>query len=413
MARHGDSGGGDRHWPANRPPETDDDWSRFAADDAEAGFEINGDFARFSQRDDMFNRVWWDDPVKSADAVAFFKGHGRIAARRADGFRQRDFALRNAAWVVADDYAERNADKGLREGFLDPQAPHRPPAETRVEVESPAAMTAEIKRISRLFGADLVGITAHDPRWLYDFRVDGRSREEKPNDLPDGLTHVIVLGHGMDYGLVQSYPSALAGAAVGMGYSKEAGTAAQISQYIRNIGFQAVASMNDTGLVIPLAVKAGLGEYGRNQMVITPEFGPRVRFSKIYTDLPLVDDRPQRFGVREFCDICSRCADACPPKALPYGPPSFDQPNRSAIPGVRKWTADCEKCFGYWAKMKSDCAICLRVCPFNKDFSKWPMRLFRRLAGSRLRRLALALDTRLGYGARVKPSEWWDQAGSG
>ena len=32
-------------------------------------------------------------------------------------------------------------------------------------------------------------------------------------------------------------------------------------------------------------IQAGLGEYGRNQMVITPEFGPRVRFSKIITNI--------------------------------------------------------------------------------------------------------------------------------
>lgn len=187
----------------------------------------------------------------------------------------------------------------------------------------------------------------------------------------------------------------------------EAATAQQLSQYILNLGYDAVASMNDTALVVPYAVQAGLGEYGRNQMVITPEFGPRVRFSKIFTSLPLVADQPRRFGVREFCDICSRCADACPPKALPYGPPSFDTPNRSAITGVKKWTADCEKCFGYWAKLKSDCAICLRVCPWNRDYSHWPARLFRRLAGGPLRRVALWLDGRLNLGRRRRPNDWW------
>ena len=165
--------------------------------------------------------------------------------------------------------------------------------------------------------------------------------------------------------------------------------------------------MNDTALVIPMAVQAGLGEYGRNQMVITEEFGPRVRFSKIFTDLPLVRDKPKKFGVTEFCNICQRCADACPPKALPYGEPKVGGPNRSAIKGVKKWTADCEKCFSFWAKMLSDCAICMRVCPYNKDFSRPIMRLARRLAGTRLRRLMLWLDIKLGYGQRVAPSRWW------
>ncbi|MDP6345391.1 MAG: reductive dehalogenase [Alphaproteobacteria bacterium] len=400
------------YYPANRPPEPDD--QPFRDGDREAGFEITGNFRRFSQRDDMFCRAFWDDTVRSKESLEFFRGHGgKAKPRRGEGFQQKDFALRNAAWTVADDYADRNRPRGLREGFQDPQEPRYPPVDQKVPVDSPAEMAAEIKRIARLFGADLAGITDFDERWLYASRAEYKTFEDKPNDLPDGLTSVIVMAHGMDHGLVQSYPSALAGAAVGKGYSGEAATVAQLSQYIRNLGYQAVASMNDTALVIPLAIKAGLGEYGRNQMVITPEFGPRVRFSKIFTDLPLRHDGPRRFGVTEFCAICSRCADACPPKALPHGPPAEGGANRSAIQGVRKWTADCEKCFGYWAKMRSDCAICMRVCPFNKDFSRWQMRLARRLAGTGLRRLMLWLDIKLGYGGRRKPGQWWQSLREG
>jgi epoxyqueuosine reductase len=89
------------------------------------------------------------------------------------------------------------------------------------------------------------------------------------NDLPDGMTHVIVMGHAMDFDLVETYPSALAGAATGIEYSHEAAICIQLASYIRNLGYAAHASMNDTALVIPYAIKAGLGEYGRNQMVLT------------------------------------------------------------------------------------------------------------------------------------------------
>jgi ferredoxin len=74
---------------------------------------------------------------------------------------------------------------------------------------------------------------------------------------------------------------------------------------------------------------------------------------------------------------------------------------------VIKWTVDAEKCFGYWAQQNTDCAICVRVCPYNRDFTRWPARLWRRLAGSRWRRLALWLDARLGHGRRLLPSRWW------
>ena len=135
----------------------------------------------------------------------------------------------------------------------------------------------------------------------------------------------------------------------------------------RREGFQAPIS-NDTGLVIPMAIQAGLGEYARNQLVITPEFGPRLRFSKIFTDMPLESDKPRRPGVAKFCDICTKCVDACPDKALPSGPPKTGG-GLSSIKGVRKWTSNAEKCFSFWATLSTDCAICMRVCPFNRDFS--------------------------------------------
>ncbi|SVC69141.1 uncharacterized protein METZ01_LOCUS321995, partial [marine metagenome] len=276
-------------------------------EDMAAGIEVGPDFRRFDQKDDIFCRAFWDETVRSDASMEFFRSHGHsFNSRNVDGFTQRDFALRNAAWSVADDYADRNRPNGLREGFQDPQEARYPPAEQRFPVEDAAAMTIEIKRVARMFGCDLVGVTAYDNRWVYATRADIKTFEKKPNDLPLGLTNVIVMGHGMDYDLVKSYPSALAGAAVGMGYSGEAVTVAQLSQFIRNLGYQAIGSMNDTALVIPMAVQAGLGEYGRNQMVITEEFGPRVRFSKIFTDLPLVHDKPKKFGVTEFCNICQR-----------------------------------------------------------------------------------------------------------
>lgn len=385
-------------WPSNTPPQRDDD--------AIAGIEVTDEFEPFSQRDDIFTRAFWDETVKSRHTDKFFASYRMEAApRRGDGFSQRDFALRNAAWLVSDVITNRKAEQGLREGFQAPIQPDTPVAKDQVEVEDPKEMTREVKRIAKFFGADLCGITDLDTRWLYSARVDARDFSEAKHELPAGLTSVIVLGHEMDNALVATYPSALAGAATGREYSHEAAIVMQLAAYIRNLGYEAVPSMNDTALVIPYAVKAGLGEYARNQMVITPEFGPRLRFSKIFTNLPLTHDAPKPRGVRAFCDICTRCADACPVKALPYGPPSTERTNRSAIKGVRKWTSDAEKCFGFWAKLASDCAICMRVCPFNRDFKTWKDWLWLKLALSPLRKLALALSK--NHGARVKPADWW------
>ena len=375
--------------------------------DLAAGIETTTEFKRFSQKNDVFSRAFWDSSVRTDESDAFFSSYRMEATpRRGDGFTQRDFALRNASWLISDIMTDRFSGQGRREGFQAPISNDTPVADDKYLFNSPKAATADVKKVSRFFGADLCGVTALDPRWLYDSRVDVRDMSQADLGLPEGLRHVIVLGHEMDKDLVRTYPSALGGAATGREYSHEAAIVMQLAAYIRNLGYQAVASMNDTGLVIPMAVQAGLGEYARNQLVITPEFGPRLRFSKIFTDMPLDIDLPKRPGVAKFCDICTKCADACPVKALPFGSPSVGG-GTSSIQGVKKWTSDAEKCFSFWAKLSSDCAICMRVCPFNRNFSSWPNRLWLRLALSPARRVALWLDRyRIG---RLKPSSWWAQ----
>ena len=400
-------------WPANTPVDDPADWERFRESDAEAGFVISENFERFSQHDDIFNRAWWDERVMSDDVMAFYKAQLRPKPRRGEGFSQWDWALVNSAWSVARDYAMRGLKENKREGFLDPFRSFLPKAETQAELPSPEETTARVKQVAAFLGADRVGVTEYDPRWVYTHAssASSKTRDEKPNDLPEGLTHVIVLAHEMDHGLVERYPSALGAASTGREYSREAAIVSSVASFIKALGFEAVGTSNDTGLTIPYAIKAGMGEYGRNQMVITPEFGPRVRFSKVFTNLPMVCDQPRKFGVTEYCSICDVCSTACPPKALPSGPPEEGGPNRSSIKGVTKWTADCEKCFKFWTKMKVDCAICMRVCPYNRDYSKWQNRLMQWLMGSRFRKLALKLNARAKHGERQSPNDWWAKPG--
>lgn len=377
--------------------------------DESAGFEVLPDFERFNQANDMFNRTVWDSTVQSKKAQAFFEAYttGRAQVRNIAGFTQKDYALRNASWHLADftaEYKEQTEDR--REGFLDSFTLQRPGSEQKLPVDSPAQMSQEIKRAAQFLGANLVGVCEFDERWLYASRYSRISRREKPLDLPPNLPYVIVTAVEMDHEMVQTNPSALSGAASGIGYSREVLLLLSLAQYIRNLGYQAVASLNDTALNVPLAIAAGLGEYSRMGLLITKEFGPRVRLGKIFTDLPLAPDQPIRFGVKEFCNICQRCVKACPIRAIFAGPPLDKPHNPSNIHGVRKWNIDAEKCFRYWVNQNTECSICIRVCPFNKDYSKRYARIGRWLAGTFLRKAMLKLDIWLGFGER-KPASWW------
>ena len=380
-----------------------------AALDLLAGFEVLDHFERFSQKNDIYSRAFWDPDVHSDRTDLFFETYRTPLKRwkKAEGFGQKDYALRNASWHLPDIFAELKEDANRREGFLDPFTIHREGPTERVPVESPSDMSLEIKHVAKVFGADLVGITGYDERWVYTHAYSRLGETEKPQELPDDLPNVIVIAQEMDRDLIDTVPSALSGTATGIGYSRDTLVLLGLAQYIRNLGYRAVATMNDTALAVPYALKAGLGEYGRLGLLITPEFGPRVRIGKIFTDLPLVHDRPRSFGVTKFCETCRRCSDACPVNAIPDGPPSDEVFNRSNLVGVRKWTVDAEPCFRFWVNQNSDCSICVRVCPYNRDFSTVWARSWRWLAGTRFRRIALWLADVFAPGSRVNPESWW------
>ncbi|NVM53780.1 MAG: epoxyqueuosine reductase [Candidatus Helarchaeota archaeon] len=62
------------------------------------------------------------------------------------------------------------------------------------------------------------------------------------------------------------------------------------------------------------AVAAGLGEFGYNRLVLTPQFGNRVRFCSIITEAPFSPD-PMYDGP-SLCDRCKKCIEACPGNCL-------------------------------------------------------------------------------------------------
>ena len=376
--------------------------------DASCGFRVGDDFRRFSQVDDVFSRSRFDPDVHSDAADTFYATYRRPLAdwRAAKGYRQHDYAFRNATWHVADVFAELYEADDRRDGFLDPLSMLRDGAAEQVDLGPPEQAATTLKHAASAAGADLVGITAYDERWTYTHRFSVQTGGPKPNDLPEGLDHVVVIGQAMDATLIDTAPSALSGAATGMGYSHDAVVLLTLAQYIRNLGYRAVPSMNDTALAVPYAIQAGLGEYGRHGLVITPEFGTSVRFGKIFTDLPLAHDRPIAFGVREMCERCDACSKGCPSKAIPLGPPTTARHNRSNLVGVEKWTIDGEKCFSFWTKVNSDCSVCVRVCPYTRDYTRRVNRAWLRLA-RRLPALALRIDARQGRGRRRQSDDWW------
>lgn len=271
------------------------------------------------------------------------------------GYSRVDFALAYASWIVHDSFEGGVSRTKIK--------PYRASActtgidwtKTKYEAGDPSSMSSYIKRAARLFGAALTGICKLNSDWLY-----------AEADIPEEFENVIVLAIEMDANGIAASPAVPAAAATGVGYSKMAFALACMGEFIQNIGYRAIQGGNDTAPSIPLAIEAGLGELGRNGLLITPQYDPRVRLCKIFTDLPVEPDMPIEFGVREFCKECKLCAKNCKANAISKSDePSFEGVCLSNNPGALKWYVNAELCYEFWCENGIDCSTCIKVCPYN------------------------------------------------
>ena len=108
------------------------------------------------------------------------------------------------------------------------------------------------------------------------------------------------------------------------------------------------------------AVNAGLGWIGKNDVLITEEYGPRVRLSAVLIDYPF------EYGnkiTESQCGSCTKCVDICPHKALTGA--NWD------ISTLRSDLIDYHLCNQKRSAYieshgrKHACGLCMVVCPYG------------------------------------------------
>jgi ferredoxin len=271
------------------------------------------------------------------------------------------------------------------------------PAATPVDMD-PATATQFVKQWTRKLGAVSVGVTELRDHHLYT-HVGRGADYGKPVTLDHQFA--IALTVEMDKVALDSAPLAPTAMESAQQYVTSGVIAVQLAEFIRRIGHRARAHIDGNYRVVcPLVARdAGLGEIGRMGLLMTPELGPRVRLAVVTTDLPLVpDERRRDTTMIDFCIQCRKCADVCPSDAIPLG-------DRVEIDGVRRWQIDSEACFTLWCTIGTDCARCMKVCPYSHP-DNWMHNLVRRgvRTSGRFRRLAIWGDDVL-YGRRPPPRE--------
>jgi reductive dehalogenase len=242
----------------------------------------------------------------------------------------------------------------------------------RVPVSDPAVMTAHIKRVARYMGADIVAVARTHPAFLYagsrylqEGAAEDSYEQDSPAELARKFPYVVTATVTWDYNLLQAHRHHIGDAAYHVSQMRASMIVKALEGYIRELGYTALRGVaNPQGA----ALAGGVGELGRNGMVISKDYGARIHLpDPIMTDLPLVADRPIDIGVEEFCKICRKCAITCPTNSITFE-------DKVVHNGIQKYKIKWETCYrlrpfvsDHWGS----CLTCVTVCPYTKPNVWW------------------------------------------
>jgi epoxyqueuosine reductase len=218
-------------------------------------------------------------------------------------------------------------------------------------------LTGSVKELAHSLGADLVGVAQ-----AHSFMEAPKGH--RPEDLLRGARNVIVMAiHLLDASL-ESAPN-----------REYAITYSTVNQELNRIAFRVARFLQDKGyraLQVPASPPydvernmgdlshrhagqlAGIGVFGKNSLLLSIKFGPRIRLVSVITDAPLKADMPLNM---DLCNDCDRCLRACPVGAL-KGERIVDKAKCDAQHvevGEKLQLGDLDIC-----------GICIRVCPVGK-----------------------------------------------
>lgn len=211
----------------------------------------------------------------------------------------------------------------------------------------PDSFTDAAKSFALAHEADQVAVTRMRREWFF---------EGMEEDLP----WIVVMAVRMDHADLAAAPEPPSVIEVMRAYNRGTRAARALADWIRGQGYRAEPHGGPTAgplTLIPPALEAGLGELGKHGSVINREFGASFRLAGVLTDMPLLADAPDSFGVDAFCMNCRVCENACPPDAI--------APAKQTVRGVEKWYVDFDKCVPFF-NQTFGCGICIAVCPWSR-----------------------------------------------
>lgn len=218
----------------------------------------------------------------------------------------------------------------------------------------PAENRGLIENVARGHGIDLVGVadvqeersrfhglpetvTASLP---YAVSLAARVSPTSLETVIDGPSHIYFHHYRQLNYLLDRAALAVARAIEAQGHRALAVAASQVIEWEQQWGH--VSHRN-------IAILAGLGWHGRNNLLVTPQYGSGVRLVSVLTDLPLEPGTP----LGRDCGSCHRCQAGCPAQAIKSDVAGFDR--MACFAKLKEFS----KTRGIGQQI---CGLCVRAC---------------------------------------------------
>ncbi|MEF8849577.1 MAG: 4Fe-4S double cluster binding domain-containing protein [Candidatus Bipolaricaulota bacterium] len=226
--------------------------------------------------------------------------------------------------------------------------------------------TRDLKEKARKLGADRVGVG--DLKGLRDYPT-------VPPDLLEGFTRGISVGVKLPDPVIDELPDSRPRYAYQYRQANDKldRISFQLGRFVEKAGARAksipASKIADEGhwqsFISHKAVArvAGLGWIGKSLLLINPEYGPRVRWATVLTDLELETGRP----VENKCGGCTKCLEACIVDA-------FEDSGFENYPRDRSFYFAVDRCARKLEDFADDpevgsmvCGICIKACPWGTE----------------------------------------------
>ena len=215
--------------------------------------------------------------------------------------------------------------------------------ENNLKTETTPEFWKDFEKKAKDLGVDLIAYTPVDPNYIFkNLKIYGKN--------------AIMLGQEMKWEKIKTAPNVQCGIEAFRVYEELGVKTIELTNYLKDQGYKSEAHHPFGGklLFTAHAVAANLGIMGRNGLVLTPEFGPRQRWSIISTDAEIPETPKKNFTeMIEYCKKCGACVKSC------KGGAAFEEPIKKE--GNIITHIDRSKCIQSLLK-NNYCSVCLKVC---------------------------------------------------